>query len=191
MKTITIPKRFGYPTVDITINGVEQTFASGVEISVEDSVAEAIENAIALAPQRGVPRNKVAQIADGSISEIEECDLYGIETIRSYAFYDCDNLIIIAIPEGVTTIETVSMAYCEKLEKVVLPASITSIDGRAFSNDANLANITLKALIPPTLKNSSSIPATCNIEVPEEAVATYKSAAEWSNIASQIIAKAE
>ena len=51
MKSITIPERFGYPTLEITINGKEQTFSSGVEIEVEDSVAEAIENAIALAPK--------------------------------------------------------------------------------------------------------------------------------------------
>lgn len=51
MKKITIPKRFGYPTVDITINGKEETFQSGVEISVDDSIAEAIENAIGLEPK--------------------------------------------------------------------------------------------------------------------------------------------
>ena len=47
MKTITIPKHFGYPTLDITINGKEYTVKSGEEIEVEDSIAEAIENAIA------------------------------------------------------------------------------------------------------------------------------------------------
>lgn len=48
MRTITVPKKYGYPTLDITVNGKEYTVKSGEEITVEDSVAEAIENAIAL-----------------------------------------------------------------------------------------------------------------------------------------------
>jgi hypothetical protein len=51
MKTIIIPKRFGYPTADITINGIEHTFNTGVEIEVDDHLAAVIENAIALAPK--------------------------------------------------------------------------------------------------------------------------------------------
>ena len=49
MTTITIPTKFGYPKFDIYINGKKYTLQSGVQISVEDHVAEAIENAIALA----------------------------------------------------------------------------------------------------------------------------------------------
>jgi hypothetical protein len=45
-KTITIPERFGYPTVDITINGKVQTFASGVAIDVEESIWSSIANQI-------------------------------------------------------------------------------------------------------------------------------------------------
>jgi hypothetical protein len=51
MKTIIIPTRFGYPTLDLYINGRKSTFKSGEEISVEDSVADVIENAIALTPK--------------------------------------------------------------------------------------------------------------------------------------------
>lgn len=46
MKTITIPKSFGFPTLDIVINNVRHTFRSGEEISVDDHIAEAIMNAI-------------------------------------------------------------------------------------------------------------------------------------------------
>ena len=51
MKTINIPKRFGYPTVDIYINNKTYTLKSGEEITVDDNVAAIIENAIALAPK--------------------------------------------------------------------------------------------------------------------------------------------
>ena len=49
MKTITIPKSFGYPTLDIVINNEKHTLKSGVEITVDDRIAEVIENAAALA----------------------------------------------------------------------------------------------------------------------------------------------
>lgn len=51
MKTITIPKSFGYPTTEIIANGKTYTLNSGVEITVEDHIAEIIENAIKLEPR--------------------------------------------------------------------------------------------------------------------------------------------
>ena len=89
MKTITIPKSFGYPTVDIVINNVKHTLLSGVEISVEDYIAEVVENAIALAPKIGRNKSKLVQRAEGSITELTANDLEGIEKIAYYAFYFC------------------------------------------------------------------------------------------------------
>ena len=51
MKTITIPKSFGYPTVDIVVNGKKYTVKSGEEVTIENHIAEVIENAMALAPK--------------------------------------------------------------------------------------------------------------------------------------------
>lgn len=51
MKTITIPKKFGYPKVNLWLNGKKYTFPTGEEINVEDEVADIIENAMALAPK--------------------------------------------------------------------------------------------------------------------------------------------
>lgn len=188
MKNITIPKRFGYPTVDITINGKEETFQSGVEITVDDAIAEAIENAIALEPKPKRYLSRLAQLVEGSILEIKESDLDGIKNILPYAFYNCDSLTNIAIPNGVNSIGGYTFADCENLARVVLPESITSIDGRAFTESHNLTRVSLKALTPPTLRTSSYIPTTCIFEVPAESLATYKSASEWSNIANQIVA---
>lgn len=190
MKNITIPKRFGYPTVDITINGKEETFPSGVEISVDDSIAEAIENAIALDPKQGKNIGKFAQLAEGSIKEINENDLYGATAILPYAFYNRGSLESIVIPNGVKSIGSYSFGYCKKLNKVVLPESITSIDGRSFADDAQLTRTILKATTPPTLKTESVsyIPSTCIFEVPAKSLEAYKSAEGWSTISNQIVA---
>ena len=135
MKTITIPKSFGYPTVDITINGKEQTFASGVEIEVDDSVAEAIENAIALAPKVGKSRNKFAQLAEGSITEINAEDLEGVSLLIAYAFYDKIKLKKVTIPNSITTIRNGVFEWCVSLETVCLPEIPPSLENvTAFAN---------------------------------------------------------
>ena len=55
MKKIIIPTSFGYPTMDIVINYKRYTLLTGVEIEVDDSIAEVIENAIAFDPKEGSP----------------------------------------------------------------------------------------------------------------------------------------
>lgn len=190
MKTIIIPKRFGYPTLDITLNGKVYTVKSGEEITIEDHLAEVIENAIALAPKYARNISKFAQRVEGSISEVSESDLEGISTIYSYAFYNCDSLTKVVVPNGVQSVGGFAFAYCEILEKVVLPESIIAIDGRAFAESKNLTRVTIKAQIPPSIADSTVeyIPQTCVFEVPSEALGAYKSAAYWSTIANQIVA---
>lgn len=121
MKTITIPKKFGYPTLDITVNGKEYTVKSGEEITIEDHIAEAIENAIALAPKIGVSRNKVAQLAEDSLEEITAEDLSGISTISNCAFYSCKGLIKVTIPNAITKIGNNAFDWCASLKSIYLP----------------------------------------------------------------------
>lgn len=121
MRTVTIPKRFGYPTAEITINGVEQTFKSGEEIRVENAVAEAIENAIALEPQIGVPRSLFARFVEGSLKEITAEDLAGITSIRACAVYSCLSLVKLTIPSNIKKINNNAFDWCSFLESVYLP----------------------------------------------------------------------
>lgn len=163
MKTITIPKRFGYPTLDITVNGKEYTVKSGEEITVEDHIAEAIENAIALAPKIGVPRNKVAQLAEGSITEITAEDLAGISTLLDFAFYYKQKLKKVTLPDEITDIGNYAFQWCVELEKVFLPEK------------------------PPTLASSnvfSNIKTDCIFYCKtQESLSAYTKAQSWSALA--------
>lgn len=187
MKSITIPERFGYPTLEITINGKEQTFASGVEIEVEDSVAEAIENAIALAPKQGIYKSRLAQLAEGSITELTKGDLEGIETIVSSSFSYCRSLISVEIPNGVTRIGTSAFYSCGELESVRFGDNIKleSIGGSAFEWCEKLVCVYLPTT-PPTLANNSAfanINASCVFYCKTQAsLDAYKSAANWSTL---------
>ena len=189
MKTITIPKRFGYPTLDITINGKEETFSSGVEISVEDSVAEAIENAIALAPELGVPRNRIAQLAEGSLKEITAEDTAGITTISSYAFYNNKSLTSIIFSSGIKVIESFAFYGCSSIESIRFGDSgkLESLGTNAFDWCAKLKSVYLPET-PPIL---ASVNAFANIKADcvfycktQASLDAYKSAQNWSALTS-------
>ena len=62
MKTLTIPKSFGYPTAKIVVNRNEHILNTGVEITVEDHIAEVIENAIASYSEVSVPNGNGASV---------------------------------------------------------------------------------------------------------------------------------
>ena len=185
MKTITIPKRFGYPTVDITINGKEQTFVSGEEIRVENAIAEAIENAIALAPKIGVPRNRFAQYAEGSITELTSDDLQGIESIVAYAFAYYPNVETATIPNGVKSIGSGAFYSCPNLESVTIGNSVTNISLNAFDTCKKLKSVYLP-VIPPTIASVNAfanVPTSCIFYCKsQESLNAYKAAQNWSSL---------
>ena len=185
MKTITIPKSFGYPTLDVTVNGKVYTVKSGEEITIEDHIAEAIENAIALAPKIGVPRNKVAQIADGSIKELFSEDLEGISTIRTYAFAFCTNFPSVVIPNSVKGIGSHAFYGCRELKSVVIGDGVTNIAPYICDWCTSLTKVYLPET-PPTLENINAFgninPACVFYCKTQESLETYKKAENWSTL---------
>ncbi len=188
MRTITVPKKYGYPTLDITVNGKEYTVKSGEEIEVEDHIAEAIENAVALAPKFGVSRSKVAQIAEGSIRELVFNDLDGVETIVYYAFGQCYSLISAEIASSVKKIRKSAFTGCTNLKSVMFGDSskLNSIEDEAFYWCTSLESVYLPE-VPPTLANVnafSNIKATCTFYFKtQESLNAYKAAPNWSELA--------
>lgn len=65
-----------------------------------------------------------------SVTEIGEC-----------AFYNCDNLESIAIPEGISIIREETFYSCSALTSVTLPASIKRISSDAFQSCDNLTDV--------------------------------------------------
>ena len=185
MKTLTIPKKFGYPTLDVTVNGKVYTVKSGEEISVEDHIAEAIENAIALAPKIGVPRSKIARLVEGSLTEITAEDLDGIETIAYYALGQCYSLKSIDFPNSVTGIAKSAVTGCIDLESVRFGDNLYSIGENAFYWCSNLARVYLPKN-PPILENInafSDISAKCVFYCKTQAsLEAYKKATNWSTL---------
>lgn len=162
MKTITIPKRFGYPTTNVSVNGKKYTLASGVEITVEDEVAEVIENAIALEPKPKKYLSKFAQLVGGTLTEVTAEDLEGVLTIDVSAFSSRPSLKKVAMPNSITKIEQYAFNWCTKLEGIWLPET------------------------PPTLVNANSfdkIKTSCVFYCKsQESLDAYKAAPNWSTV---------
>ena len=163
MKTITIPKSFGHPTLDIVINNAKHTFRSGEEITIDDHIAEVIENAIALTPKQGRYLTRFAQFVEGTITEIKSEELDSVTNISRCAFHSYINLKSIEIPNSVTNIANYAFDGCTSLTSVYLP------------------NIPPKLVAVNTFANiNSGCVFYCKTQ---ESLDAYKAAAIWSTLA--------
>ena len=68
---------------------------------------------------------------------------YPVTKIGTDAFWNCDDLIYVAIPEGLTSIGDSAFDDCNGLESINIPDSVTNIGYRAFYLCNNLTNVSL------------------------------------------------
>ena len=68
---------------------------------------------------------------------------YFVTAIDEYAFYYCNGLTSVTIPNSVTNIGSYAFYYCSKLISIDIPNSVTSINERTFSGCSSLTSITI------------------------------------------------
>ena len=66
-----------------------------------------------------------------------------VTTIGGNAFYSCEGLASIAIPNSVTTIGREAFGNCNGLTSVTIPDSVTEIGREAFENCSGLTSVTI------------------------------------------------
>ena len=110
-----------------------------------------------------------------------------LTAIGGSAFYGCSSLQSIQLPESLTAIGSSAFNGCTSLVVITLPASLTNIYKQAFSGCSSLQYIRIEATTPPTLASTNAIPTTIGaIYVPDESIAVYQAATNWSSFASKI-----
>ena len=68
---------------------------------------------------------------------------YSVTSIGEEAFYDCDYLTSVTIPNSVTSIGSSAFYFCRFLTSVTIPNSVTSIEYQAFCYCSGLTSVTI------------------------------------------------
>lgn len=68
----------------------------------------------------------------------------GITTVGNYAFYECDNLVRVTLPNAMTSIGGNAFAGCNSLTDITLPETVVSINSSAFERCTSLPSINLE-----------------------------------------------
>ena len=111
----------------------------------------------------------------------------GVTSIGNYAFNGCTSLAEITLPASLTSIGDYAFRNCTSLAGITLPDTLTSIGDGAFNRCSSLQYIRIEATTPPTLASTNAIPSAIGaIYVPDESVAAYQAATNWSSFASKI-----
>lgn len=187
MKAIQIPKSSN-PFV-VIINNAVHSYAAGETVEVPDEVAEAIEDALELVPKPKRYLCKIAQFAEGSITELTLNDLNGIGTIAYYSFRNCTSLTSVEIPNSVKSICESAFFGCNRLKKVRFEdnSKLETIEAYAFTWCALLTDVYLPEA-PPVLSDVNafqSINSDCVFYCKSQAsLDAYKAAPNWSILTS-------
>lgn len=80
-------------------------------------------------------------------------DGYAVTSISECAFYDCQGLVSVALPEGVVEIGEYAFSDCDNLEHVALPETLLSLGDCAFDHCEGLTGIALPDSLEQVGKN--------------------------------------
>ncbi len=70
-----------------------------------------------------------------------------VTSIGEYAFYECNDLTSVTIPEGVTSIGFDAFFGCSGLTNLTIPDSVTSIEWQAFYGCSGVTNVAIPASV--------------------------------------------
>lgn len=87
------------------------------------------------------PVNKFKSLVDNTITSVTEEDLAGVTSIKNGAFWGCNNLASIQLPNGITGIGDRAFYGCSGLTRIDIPSSVTSFGERAFNNCTGLTGV--------------------------------------------------
>ena len=108
----------------------------------------------------------------------------GVTKIVEMAFWGCNGLTSVTIPNTVVTIGEYAFAFCENLASVTIPSSVSYFESKCFMKCTALKEILLKRYYPTFMTVAEDAfygvnKKACNLIVPEGASARFKSIYTW------------
>ena len=67
----------------------------------------------------------------------------GCTNISQNAFYECDNIVSVDLPDTIETIDDYAFYYCKLLKNITIPDDVTSLGNYAFYYCSSLENIVI------------------------------------------------
>lgn len=109
------------------------------ELTEQTNLLNDLDNQVDLLGER---ENKLAQVVDGTITELTASDLAGATKIHEHAFYSHENLVSIEIPKTVVEIDIEAFRWATALRRVTFEAGsqLTEINGSAFKQCRSLGS---------------------------------------------------
>ena len=108
--------------------------------------------------------------------------VYEVTSIGDSAFYSCDSLTSVTIPNTVTSIGFRTFYNCRSQTSVTIPNSVNSIGNDAFDGCTAMTKLVSKATTPPicgqrALDNVNK--RECTLLVPVGSLELYQAADQW------------
>lgn len=103
-----------------------------------------------------VIQNVIQYSGDITIPESIFCNnkTYRVTSIGNKAFYKCDALTSVIIPNSVIRLDNRAFAYCSALTSITIPNSVTTIVGNAFYECTGLSEITIPSSVTSIGENA-------------------------------------
>ena len=116
---------------------------------------------------------------------------HSVTEIRSSAFENCHNLVLVEIPEGVRIIDKGAFSQCTWLTSMHIPGSVTEIGEGAFANCCSLVSVVIyegvKEIQSTAFSHCTSL---TNLQLPNSLLKIGSEAfADCSSLTSVVIPK--
>ena len=90
----------------------------------------------------------ISSLNAGTINIPEEVNGFCVTSIGGSAFFGCNQLVSVELPDAIESIGYCSFCDCSKLASITIPANVKELSSFAFSDCSNIEEITVDAANP-------------------------------------------
>lgn len=190
LEKVTVPSRFFNKLYQFAaIPGINDVYKSTIKSVTFNDGSGKIQDAVCY----NLPFLQKVTIEDG-VTEIgnnafKSCGMlqevnFPATTLRKIgynAFWGCNELKSLYLPDGLTAIDYSAFWGCSGLTSIHMPSSLTNIAQNAFWGCSTVSSMNVKSQTPPSLGNNAlyGIPRSAILYVPETSMQAYKSTPQW------------